>query len=374
MASSFIGAWFWDIGTGLIPIIIFYSILFFVMVTSFGLASIIRGRIRSLTLITLGILLNIGYLGLLLVLKQDARQYYAWLALVEGLSSSFYWLALFVLASSWVENRQADWYNGWTGTLEAILGLIIPPLSGWIIATLPGISGYRAVFALAFLSLVGCLALISFGNRPQALPAPRNRREPLPVIPGWHRLLWSFWALGMRDGIYFFVPGLMLYIVTHSTVLLGFFVAMQAAIEGVIFWLLARWSSKISRRTSLRIATLISILAFFVLRRPLNALTLFGLGVLIALAYPSYKIALESSALTAINRYSAHEGDRIQLTGIKEVWINSGRLLSLLILLAVIGLIPHFQIGNLRWILGFWALLPLVILMTYQYVDHEVGP
>ncbi len=373
MASNFIGAWFWDIGTGLIPIIIFYSILFVVMVTSFGLASVIRGRIRSLTLMSLGILLNIGYLGLLLALKTNAREYYALLALVDGLSSTFYWLALFVLASTWVENRQADWYNGWTGTLEAILGLIIPPLGGWIIATLPGISGYRTVFALAFLSLLGCLALLSFGNRPQALPAPRDHREPLPMIPGWRRLLWSFWALGMRDGIYFFVPGLVLYIVTHSTVLLGFFFAMQAAIEGVIFWLLARWSSKISRRTSLRIATLISILALFVLHRPLNAVTLFGLGVLIALAYPSYKVALESSALTAINRYSAHEGDRIQLTGVKEVWINSGRLLSLLILLAIVELIPHFHVGNFRWILGLWAILPVMILMTYRYVDHEVS-
>ncbi|PSR33385.1 MAG: hypothetical protein C7B46_10020 [Sulfobacillus benefaciens] len=373
MASNFIGAWFWDIGTGLVPIIVFYSILFIVMVISFGMASVIRGRIRSLTLMTLGILFNIGYLGLLLALKTEARQYYAMLAVIEGLSSSFYWLALFVLASTWVENRQADWYNGWTGTLEAVLGLIIPPLSGWIIASLPGISGYRTVFALAFLSLVGCLLLVSFGNRPQALPAPRHHREPLPAIPGWRRLLWSFWALGMRDGIYFFVPGLVLYIVTHSTVLLGFFVAMQAAIEGVIFWLLARWSSKISRRTSLRMATLISILAFFILRRPLNAATLFSLGAMIALAYPSYKVALESSALTAINRYSAHEGDRIQLTGVKEVWINSGRLLSLLILLAVIGLIPHFQIDNFRWILGFWAILPVMILITYQYVDHEVG-
>lgn len=375
MASSFIGAWFWDIGTGLIPIIVFYSILFVVMIASFGLASRIRSRIKSATLMAVGILMNAGYLGLLLWLQADARHYYVLIAFVEGLSSSFYWLALFVLASSWVQSGQADWYNGWTGTLEAILGLTIPPLSGWIIASLPGLSGYRTVFAIALFSLLGCFMLIAFGKHPTKIrPSVPTSMEMPPAIPGWRRLLWSFWALGMRDGMYFFVPNLLLYIVSHSTVLLGFFVAMQAAIEGLIFWSLARWSAKISRRASLIAATAISLLAFGIVIRPINASTLFELGALVALAYPSYKVALESSALTVIDQHSRHEGDRIQLTGVKEVWINSGRLLSLLMLLAIVGLLPHFRIVNFRWILGLWALLPILIFITYRRSPETPAP
>ena len=250
MASNFVGAWFWDIGTGLRPILVFYTILFVVMVASFGFASRIRNHLSSPALMTLGIVLNALYLALLLLLKTQTRHYYIPLAILDGLSSSFYWLSLFVLASTWVEAGQEAWYNSWTGTIEAILGLVAPPLSGWIIRAVPGLNGYRTVFFIAFLSLMACTWLILAGRRhtpvPNEPPSEKGEPEALPAISGWRRLEWSFWALGMRDGMYFFVPSLLLFIVTNNTVLLGTFSAMQAVIEGAVFWALTRWSKTVS--------------------------------------------------------------------------------------------------------------------------------
>lgn len=366
IASNFIGAWFWDIGTGLRPIIVFYTILFVVMVVSFGLASKIRGHLSSSTLMALGIVLNALYLAVLLGLKANARHFYIPLAILEGLSASFYWLGLFVLASSWVEEGQEAWYNGWTGTIEAVLGLVAPPLSGWIISAMPGLNGYRTVFFIAFVSLLGCAWLILSGRRGSHDPEPRSRvvLHELPEIPGWRRLGWSFWALGMRDGMYFFVPNLLLYIVTHNTILLGLFMAMQAALEGLIFWALTRWPGPLARGWGLWLATGIGLLALLIIVTPLNVTTIFFLGIVIAVCYPSFKVALESSALTLITRYSRHETDRIQLTGAKEVWINSGRLISLLTLLTILTVIHAFRVGDFRWILGLWALIPVAIYIT----------
>lgn len=364
MASSFIGAWFWDIGTGLTAIITFYAVLFAVMIAAFGMASKIRGRMSSPRLMAWGIVMNVFYLGLLLGLKTKARDYYIPLALLEGLSASFYWLALFVLAASWVETGQASWYNAWTGTLEAVLGLVIPPLSGWLIASVPGISGYRIVFALALASLVGSLGLIIGGKKLPDKMSPTSGRALPPAIPGWRRLLWSFWALGMRDGMYFFVPNLLLYIVTRSTLVLGLFVATQAALEGLVFWGLTRWSS--AQLMSMGLATVVSALAVGIAAQPLTGVTIFVLGIVVGVAYPPYKVALESAALADINQYSRHEGDRIQLTGIKEVWINTGRLMGLALLLGVLAVFPRFPLVDIRWILGGWVIWPMVIWWSYR--------
>ncbi len=365
MASNFVGAWFWDIGTGLRPILLFYTILFVVMVASFGMASRIRNHLSSPVMMTLGIILNAVYLALLLILKTKTREYFIPLAVLDGLSSSFYWLSLFVLASTWVEAGQESWFNSWTGTIEAILGLLAPPLSGWIIRAIPGLNGYRAVFFIAFLSLVGCTWLILAARAPKPDQPTAGRepatRRPLPVIPGWRRLTWSFWALGMRDGMYFFVPNLLLYIVTGNTVLLGAFSAMQAAIEGVVFWALTRWSGPLTRRLGLLLATIVSLTALGLLALPLNATVLFLLGGVIALSYPSFKVTLESSALGAITQYSHNEADRVQLTGIKEVWINSGRLLSLALLLLLLTLLGPLHLGDFRWILALWSFVPVGI-------------
>lgn len=364
-ASNFIGAWFWDIGTGLRPILLFYTTIFVVMVASFALASRIRQAMSSPAMMTMGIILNALYLALLLVLQTKTRDYYIPLAILDGLSSSFYWLSLFVLASSWVQAGQASWYNSWTGTIEAILGLVAPPLSGWIIHLLPGLNGYRTVFFVAFLSLLACAWLILAGQArtPQrdlnVVPHVLGRR---PQIPGWTRLCWSFWGLGLRDGMYFFVPNLLLYIVTGSTVLLGFFTAMQAALEGLVFWALTRsGADEKTRRRQLIAATLISLAALGLFMQPLNAASLFALGAVIAISYPAFKVTLETAALTAISRHGRSEEERTQLTGLKEVWINVGRLLSLVFLVVLLSCLGPLHLADFRWILGLWAFIPLSI-------------
>ncbi len=367
LASNFVGAWFWDIGTGLRSILLFYALIFVMMVTSFGLASRIRGRISSPLLMTLGIILNALYLALLLILKTKTREYFIPLALLDGLSSSFYWLSLFVLASSWVESGQASWYNSWTGTIEAVLGLLAPVMSGWVIRVLPGLAGYRTVFFIAFVSLLACawLILTAHHRLPKSQPEEWDAPSSTPVeIPGWRRLSWSFWALGMRDGVYFFVPSLLLFIVTDNTVLLGTFAAMQAAIEGGLFWALTRWSGALAEEKGLFAAMLVSLTALGLLVLPLTAVVLFLLGAAIAISYPSFKVRLESAALTAITQVSRDDQDRVRLTGLKEVWINGGRLMSLLIVLGIVTLIGRPDLRVFRWILSLWSFVAVVLFFT----------
>lgn len=379
MASNFVGAWFWDIGTGLRSILVFYAILFIVMVASFGFASKLRGHLSSPTLMGLGIVLNAIYLALLLILQAHTRNYFIPIAIIDGLSSSFYWLSLFVLASTWVEPNQARWYNSWTGTIEAILGLLAPPLSGWIIGAIPGLNGYRVVFFVAFLSLLGCAGLVLSARK--IGDSEKNNRfaasgsaERLPSIPQWRRLGIAFWALGMRDGMYFFIPNLLLYIVTKSALLLGEFVAMQAVIEGAVFWGLTHGEDTFIQRHGLIIATLLSLLAMGLFFVPLGATTLFLLGAVIAVSYPSFKVRLESQALTQITHYSRHETDRVQLTGTKEVWINGGRLFTLGFLIVLLSLLGPLHIPDFRWILGFWAIVPVFMYLAIRGVVRDQVP
>lgn len=369
VASSFMGAWFWDIGTGLAPIIIFYIFLFIIMTASFAYSSRGQGRVSSSRLMVLGIILNILYLALLLILQTHARYYFIPLAIIEGLSASFYWLALFVLAAAWIKQEQADWYNGWTGTFEALLGLLAPLLSGWLIATLPGIAGYRIVFLLALISL-GLALILALGGNPTQIITTREHSTASRHNIKWRPLLWSFWALGMRDGIYFFIPSLLLYIVTHNSLLLGLYMTMQAAIEGAVFWMVSRATTRKTRLRNITIASIVSLGVPFLMLQPLSTPSLFALGILIALAYPPFKVVLESTALVHINQHSQSDSDRIQLTGIKETWINSGRLLSLVLLLLVMSVLPHNHFAVFRWFFAVWCILPLVIFFIYR---HMVG-
>jgi hypothetical protein len=56
------------------------------------------------------------------------------------------------------------------------------------------------------------------------------------------------------------------------------------------------------------------------------------------------------------------------MTGLKEVWINSGRLFSLLFLVVLLSLLGPLHIPDFRWILGLWALVPVGIYLQARGV------
>ncbi|MCY0877542.1 MAG: hypothetical protein OWU84_01150 [Firmicutes bacterium] len=378
LASSFVGAWFWQIGTGMRPIVLFYAILFSVMVVAFAVSSRVRLPLSSAALLTLGILLNACYLFLLFLLKTASRHLVVLLAVLDGAAGSFYWLSLFVLAASWVPPQQVTWYNSWTGTLEAILGLAAPVLSGLVIRSFRGLAGYRVIFLTAFLALVAAAAL-AWVRTPQE--ARGRRLTPGPPlyafsIPGWRRLLWSFLLLGLRDGVYFFVPGLMVYIVTHNALWLGVYNAVTAGVQGLGFWILTRSAAQRRTTAGLRVATGLALVGLVLWMVPLSAWTLMGLGVLISLSYPPFKVRLESAALIAISQHSRSEDDRARLTSVKEVWINVGRLASLCFFLLVLGLAPGpVPLLWIRDVLGGWALIALMLYAVLRglVMPHEVA-
>lgn len=247
------------------------------------------------------------------------------------------------------------------------MGLVIPPLSGWTIAAMRGLEGYQVVFATALISLLGCLWLILGGVHPVAPPAAAKTRATRAVaLPAARPLLWSFWGLGLRDGVYFFLPNLLLFIITRNALLLGAFVAAEAAAQGALFGLLTHRSDGKTRSASLITATLGSLAALAMLWVPLTPATLFALGILVSLAYPPFKVALESSALAAISVSSRHEDDRVRLTGLKEAWINGGRLTSLLGLVLVTISARGVPVGGFRDILALCGLVPLFIYAAYH--------
>ncbi|MCY0897895.1 MAG: hypothetical protein OWU33_03005 [Firmicutes bacterium] len=362
LASSFVGAWFWNIGTGLRPILVFYATLFAVMVATFAVASRSRWFPSSALLLTLGIFLNALYLLLMLILRGESRHVLVLLALLDGASASFYWLSLFVLAATWVPAEHVAWYNSWTGTIEAILGLTAPIVSGLVIHSFHHLIGYRLIFLAAFVALMISAALSWSKGPPAAQQLVAIRQGSSSPAVGWGRLLWGFLFLGLRDGLYFFVPGLLLYIVTQNAVWLGVYNAWTAGLQGLAFWLLTRPRLRQRVEWGLLGATALGLLGMFLWATPLSSWTIMALGAIISLSYPPFKVRLESDALTVIGTASHTYGDRARLTSVKEVWINVGRLVSLSLLILVLMLVPGpVPLRLMRWFLASWSVLPVAL-------------
>lgn len=363
-ASSFIGAWFWHVHTGILAIVAYYLIWFLVMGVVFGVGWMRPIRLNHHDLRRGGILVAVLYLGLLALLGPFSRELVWLVAALTGLSSGLYWLSLYAGATESVEPESANWYNAWIGILENVFAVLGPPTAAAVIQGFPAGIGFRVVFGVAMVILAYAFALSrDHSHRKNLLQAT----EPVPIVlpqPVWSRLQWGLAALGFRDGLLFFVPGLYLFIVTHSALWLGWYLGLQAGVQTLVFWFLARHPRLSSSQGLWWLALSLSVLAglpFFLVR---PAVAIFVLGILVALAYPIYKVRIEGFTLTVIQRASEDASERLRITSLKELWLNLGRMASFLVLiLAIVAFhrIPSTLTGSLV----AWPLTTLLVYLSF---------
>ncbi len=329
----------------------------------FGVAAVTRYPAASRTMQALGLSVAIIYLGAFAVLGSDARGWVWALAGLTGLGSGLYWLALYAQAAHTVHASQATQYTAWLGVVETGAGVAVPPLTGLVIAALPGLVGYRLIFLGAAVLVAVALTLS------QIEPGESTLREPADLEPAsaqWRLTLYSMAALGLRDGVLFFIPGLYLFVLTDRPALLGTYLALVAAVQTVAFWVYGHrpWPPLATLAVSLAGG------ATLWLAPPVPGI--FALGLLTGATYPAFKVPLESQALTAIRDLSSSVGLEVRLTSVKELALNVGRVAGLGVLWLVIVLVAH-PIPVMREILIGWSAIAM-ILTTQLWVIRRANP
>jgi MFS family permease len=359
-AVSFSGAWFWQIHTRIPTVFLYYAVWFLTMLAVFAWGQARGGRIGRRRIHTGGLAAGIACMGVFAGLGPASRSLVFPLAILTGLSGSLYWLALYIAGAEELSQGQGRWFNAWIGVVESGASLVAPPLAGAIIAALPGLSGYRWVFGGATVLLGAALALVL--SSPTRGGEVRTARSPRLAVPERLRALApALFLLGLRDGALFFLPGLLLFIVTSRALLLGTYSAAVAGIQTAAFAMMSRPATErhlVQLRRGACTITVLSTLSFAVL--PLVP-AIFLYGCLGALVYPVYKVQLESYALHAIQASSRHSGDQVTLTSRKELWINGGRVtaFALLWMIAVVS-ISDLE-SALTWTLAAWGTLTIAL-------------
>lgn len=372
LASSFTGAWFWDIHTSIGAIVFYYVILFLMMMGVF-LSGPWLGRVmNSQQMILWGMALYIVYLLLLLMLGSGSRQVYMLLGVLNGLSSGLYWLALYVATSFWVAQGAADWYNGWIGVIENGFAIVAPPIAGWTIAAFRQTRGYQVIFVLAIVLLVFAILVVRGGKPPDMVP------EETEIAPAdrilWSRMLFSVATLGLRDGVLFVVPGLYLFVATGNPVLLGFYFTAQGSVETLAFYGVTRLSAAMRSAGLWWASIAVSLAGGLALAFLPLVPGVFAFGICMSLVYPIYKTAIESQALTVIQAFGHSLQERTSLTSNKEGWLNGGRMASLGLLLGFIEWFPAHRLAVMHMLLSVWPLTIVLIYVAYRRAEAVNTP
>jgi len=299
------------------------------------------------------------YLSVLL-LGDAAGRGAAWLGALNGLAVGLFWLAFNVVYFEITEPASRDRFNGWAGLLSSLAGMIAPWLSGTFISLSGGARGYRIVFTVS-LAIFAAAALLSFflakrrseGTFDWAYGFGQLRERGNP----WRAAVPALVAQGLREGVYLFLLGLLVYFATGRERSLGDYTFWTSLTALASFWLAGRLLRPRFRRTAMLLgaACVSGMTAILLWNTGYAALLAAGIGT--ALFMPLYVIPMTSAVFDLIGKSEESVERREELIVLRETGLVAGRALGLAIYLAVVARVH--STAALAWLLLAVGAAPL---------------
>ncbi|PLS01773.1 MFS transporter [Neobacillus cucumis] len=338
LSNTFVNIYLWK-QTGQYSDIALYNLSIVILQPlTFILAGRWAKKIDRVIVLRIGVIsLALFYLAVL-VTGTNASTYLLLLGALLGIGYGFYWLAYNVLTFEITEPETRDFFNGFLGILSSAGGMIGPIAAGIIITRFEQFTGYTFVFGLS-LALFGLAVFMSFSLKPR----PASGRycfkriiEERKQNENWRLITNAHFFQGLREGTFAFVISVFVYISTGSEMSLGTFGLINSGISFIAYYFASRLIKKKNRKKAILIGGIILYASVLLIVWDLNFVKLLLYGGLIAIAYPLLLVPYSSTTYDVIGSGWKAAEMRIEYIVVREIYLNLGRIVSILAFLAAI--------------------------------------
>jgi YQGE family putative transporter len=287
----------------------------------------------------LGIGVSAGFYGIVLLLGQSAMKYIWLLGIVQGLAVGFFWLAFNVIYFEVTNADNRDRFNGWTGVIGSVVGMIVPWSSGYLISRMAGESGYRIIFMISLGIFVAGIG-VSFFLRNRKTEGNYDWLFPFRILnkphTPWRPVIGALAAQGVRESVFGVMIGVLVYIQTGSELALGNFALITSTVGFVSYYGTGRWLKPIWRKRGMLVGTIfitVVIVPFF-FGVSFTTLLIFGIGA--SLFFPLYTIPMISAVFDLIGSDEDSARQRVEYVVIRELALNVGRITGMAIFIGTL--------------------------------------
>lgn len=340
LSNTFVNIYLWKQSGDYITIANYNLAICLFQPITFILAGKLAKKVDRIIVLRLGVIfLCLFFLCVLLIGKQ-ASTYNFLLGSLLGIGYGFYWLAYNVLTFEITEPDTRDFFNGFLGILQSLGGMTGPILAGAIIAKMTDNIGYTVIFGISF-ALFACAVGISFllkRRGAEGLFHFKRILEERHRNKNWKRILHAHFYQGLREGIFAFVISIWVFLVTKSEFALGTFNMFLSGLS-VIFYLIATKYIKPSmRKKAILIGATLLYFSIYIIIIEINYLLLMIYAVVIGIAYPVINVPYVSLTFDVIGKAWKAGEMRVEYIVVRELFLNGGRILSILAFLAGVSL------------------------------------
>lgn len=350
LSGTFVNVYLWKAKSDYSLIAWFTLIIHLTAILTFWLAGSWVKRYNKMNSLRLGVAVSAMFYTLILILGTLSVHYVVLLGIVQGMASGFFWLAFNVIYFELTERDNRDTFNGWAGFIGSGAGMIAPWISGYLITHMREATGYRLIFTIS-LTLFVIGAICSFFLKKRKAQGKyswlffyRSLRD------NRHQWRWAGAALvaqGLREGMFAFIIGLLVYISTQSEMQLGNFSLITSAVGLFSFLVAGKVLKPHRRRSGMFVGAIMITVVITVFFWKVNFVTLLIFGITVSLFFPLYSIPMTSTTFDLIGKDEQSAADRVEYVVLRELALGSGRVLSVVIFLVVIswGTSPHIING-----------------------------
>jgi YQGE family putative transporter len=358
--------------------IAWYNLLVFILLPfTFVLGAWMARRTSTALVLRLGIAMHALFYGITLMIGERAAHMPALLGVLMGFAAGFYWLAFDVLSVEYTDRGGHEPFFGIHGVLTSVTNVIAPPIAGLLISRedlfFGGLTGYHIVFGISF-ALFLVATLLSFRLHSEKMSKIRlGRGFGALRRKAWWKLMVASSIYGLREGVFMFLIGLLVFLATGSEMRLGEFLLLQGALSFVAFYLAGRWSNKFRSRL-FTIGVIGMSVAAVLFLFPITTPTIVTYGCITAATLPFFSVPLQGFVYDTMEQIDIPELSTTTHIIVREWFENAGRVIGIVLFLAISANQSTTQAKGLSWLsfglglvqIAAWALL-------WQGTKHQGG-
>lgn len=340
LSGTFVNVYLWKVKSQFAPIAWFTLATHLTGALTFWLAGNWVKRYNKMNTLRLGLAVSAVFYLLVLLFGPKAVPYAALLGVVQGMASGFFWLAFNVVYFEITGPDNRDLFNGWAGLLASSAGMIAPWISGLLITRMTDTTGYRLIFSISLLLFVIGVVVSFFLKKREAqgdycwMFAFRCIREN----KQWRLAAGALAGQGLREGVFAFMIGLLVYISTQSEMTLGNYWLITSAVGLGSYFLVGKLFKPRHRKWGMFAGAVVMTGVVLVFFWQVSFVSLLVFGVAVALFYPLFSIPIISTVFDLIGSNEESVNNRVEYVVLREFSLDAGRMIGVLIFLLVTSL------------------------------------
>lgn len=369
LSNIFVNIYLWRISKDLQVLALFNLFLFSIVPITFVFAGWVARNYDRLWCIRIGVIIHTLFYLIILVIKQDTVKYVIPLGMFKGIGVGFYHLAEHILVFDLTKDKNRDYFNGINGFIAAFFGMVAPFISGLIIKQMVDLQGYMVIFTITVALFVG-VEILSFFIHPRYCPGSYKLWSVFTKPdPNWRRILGMITLYGFRTGIFSFLTALLVFLASGNEFVLGSFSLVMGGLTLLSALALAYLVKPQKRACYIHVSSVMLILALAVLLWRSDWIGILVFGVVTGLFDPLFDIPFESLSFKVIENDTLDEDLRIEYIVARELPLNFGRVMSILLFYLLLG--HDLDVGRLRLYLAFLIPAPVFISLFLRGIHFQ---